>query len=304
MKKSENLILGVILTLLSCLIYSIQTTVIKFYSVKLPPLPVLIFIQSIVSLVLTLPFLAKKEILKSALAFNDMPLHALRAIFSLSISYLLFYAVIFVPLVNATLLANTAPLFIPLFAYLVLSQKINHKLWVPLLMGFTGVVFVLHPSAGKLQPALLLALGAGMCWASSMISVRQLSTRNSTQTTTLYFAVLSTLLSGGISIKFWIPLTMPMLFISILLGAFYFLVQYTATWALKHAGAQLFGILSYSSVIYVTFFSIWFWGVIPSHLTLLGMVFIGIGGMMSILIEYRKQSAQVGYNKETPCERA
>ncbi|NNM59719.1 MAG: DMT family transporter [Legionellales bacterium] len=292
--KRENLFLGVILTLLSCFIYGVQTVIIKFYSAALPPLPVLIFIQSITSFVLMLPFLANKTVLKNALVFNDVPLHLLRTIFSLSISYMLFYAVTFVPLINATLLVNTAPLFVPLFAYLFLSHKINHRLWFPLLLGFTGVVLVLHPASGDLHPALLLALGAGMCWASSMLSVRRLSMRNTTQTITLYFALFSTIFSGVISITFWEPISFFALSVCVLLGVLYFLIQYTATWALKHAGAQLFGVLSYSSVVYASIFSIVFWQQIPSYFMILGMVCIVMGGIMSILVEYRKQSEQKG----------
>ncbi|MBY0545403.1 MAG: DMT family transporter [Gammaproteobacteria bacterium] len=278
---------------MSILFYSMQTTIIKFYSATLPPLPMVIFIQSTVSLVLMLPFLLKKKVVKEALVFNDFPLHVLRMIFSISISYLLFYSVTLVSLVNATLLVNTAPLFVPLFAYVFLSKKINHGLWIPLLIGFTGVVIVLHPGGGKLHPALLLALVAGMSWASSILAVRQLSKKNSTQVTTLYFFILSTIFSGIISIKFWVPISMPMLLVSMLLGVLYFLVQYTATWALKHAGAELFGILSYSNIIFVSFFSILLWQLIPSRITMIGMACIAIGGILSILVEYRKRTEKI-----------
>lgn len=302
MKKNENIIIGVILTLVSILFYSMQTTIIKFYSATLPPLPIVIFIQSIVSLILMLPFLLKKSIIKEALTFNDFPLHVLRMIFSISISYLLFYSVTMVPLVKAALLVNTAPLFVPILAYFCLSQKINHKLWFPLIIGFTGVVIILHPGGGKLHPALLLALAAGISWASSILAVRRLSKNNSTQVTTLYFFTLSTIFSGLVSIKFWAPISLLMLFVCLLLGVLYFLVQYAATWALKHAGAELFGILSYTNIIFVGFFSILLWGIIPSSTTLIGMICIGIGGVLSILVEYRKQAKKGGY-EEALCEK-
>lgn len=284
--------LGVILTLAAGLFYSLQTTIIKYDSTMIPPLPVLVFFQSLVSLALIFPVLIKNKISKEKFISKNISMQLIRTIFSLGISYLLFYAVTKVPLINAVLLANTAPLFVPLLGYLLFSHKLNHQAWFPLTLGFAGVVLVLHPhGAYMLNPILLFALGAGVCWAFSMLLVGQLVKVDSSDTTALYFFALSTIISFIISIKYWSSMNLKQIEVMTLIGLLYFLTQYTAIVALKYIRAQLVSVLFYANIIYTSILQIWLWNIIPSFITILGMVFIIIGGMLSIWVEY------AGFNK-------
>jgi drug/metabolite transporter (DMT)-like permease len=69
---------------------------------------------------------------------------------------------------NATLLGNTAPLWVALFAWLVFRQKLRGLFWVGLLLALGGAVivlgsdFILHPSIGMGD---MLAIAAGVFYA-------------------------------------------------------------------------------------------------------------------------------------------
>ena len=69
---------------------------------------------------------------------------------------------------NATLLGNTAPLWVALFAWLVLRQKLRGLFWVGLAFALGGAVivlgsdFILHPTIGMGD---LLAMAAGVFYA-------------------------------------------------------------------------------------------------------------------------------------------
>lgn len=284
----HHLSLGIILSLLAALFYSSQTALVKASAPALPPLPVVIFIQSLVSLLLILPVIFKNGLNpgKKILATHRIKLHILRTIFSLSISYLLFSAVLFIPLVNGMLLANTAPLIVPFIAYLFLSEKMNHRLWVPILIGYSGVALVLHPDSRLFNSGSLLALGAGVALASTMLTVRKLSTTEATETTAFYFFLFSTIISGIISLTFWTPVSLHMWLIMSCIGALYFFCQYASTAALKYVNAQLVGSLFYSNIIYATVISQFVWHTLPSYLTVVGMVFIIIGGILCIRVEH------------------
>lgn len=283
-----NLPLGVVLGLMAALAYASQTAMVKALITQLPPLPVVIFIQSLVSLLLILPLIFKNGSLKAKriLTTHNVKLHLLRTFFSLSISYLLFYAVTFIPLVNGLLLANTGPLIIPFIGYLFLSQKINHRLWVPILTGYLGVIIVLHPDARIFNPASLLALAAAVSMASTMLTVRKLSATDSTETIAFYFFLFSTLASGLISIAFWAPINPSMMLMMAIIGLLYFLTQYASTAALKYINAQLVGSLFYSNIIYAAIISLFVWDILPSMATLLGMVLIILGGILCIRVEH------------------
>src|SRR5579885_2089998 len=267
----HNLPLGVVLSLFAALLYSSQTAIIKTQAAVLPPLPVVIFIQSVISLILILPLILKNgpSGAKKILASSKLSLHLIRTVFSLSISYLLFYAVTYIPLVNGMLLANTAPLIVPFLAYLAFSQKINHRLWFPILTGYVGVAIVLHPDSSIFNPASILALGAGVAMASTMLTVRKLSATEATETTAFYFFLFSSIISGIISIKFWTPVSTHMLLIMAAIGAFYFATQYASTMALKYINAQLVASLFYSNIIYAAVISQFVWHTLPTPYTIL-----------------------------------
>ncbi len=73
---------------------------------------------------------------------------------------------------NATLLGNTAPLWVALFAWLVFRQKLRGLFWVGLAFALGGAVivlgsdFILHPAIGVGD---LLALAAGVFYAGYFI---------------------------------------------------------------------------------------------------------------------------------------
>jgi drug/metabolite transporter (DMT)-like permease len=283
----NNLFLGVLLSLFGALFYSVQTSVVKGQGIGLPPLPVVIFMQSLIALALMLPLVFKGGVGKARqkLATNKLGLHVLRALFSLGISFLLFYSVRYIPLVNGLLLANTAPLIVPFIGYFFLSQKINHKLWVPILVGFAGVLIVLHPDERIFNPASFLAMGAAVCMSLSLLTVRQLSATDSSEAITFYFFLFSTLISGAIAIKFWVPLTVRMFDVMTIIGILYFLTQYTMSYALRFSNAQLVGALFYANIIYAAIISQVVWHILPSMLTFAGMLLVVIGGILCIRVE-------------------
>jgi drug/metabolite transporter (DMT)-like permease len=73
---------------------------------------------------------------------------------------------------NATLLGNTAPLWVALFAWLILRQKLRGLFWIGLAFALGGSViilgsdFILHPSIGMGD---LLAIAAGVFYAGYFI---------------------------------------------------------------------------------------------------------------------------------------
>ncbi len=286
----NHLFLGVSLTLLGAFFYACQTALIKAMALQLPPLPVVIFGQSAIALIIALPFVFLQG--RHKLSVKRLPMHFLRSLFSLGISYLLFYAVRFIPLVNGMLLVNTAPIIVPFLAYFFLGQRIAHQLWLPIFIGFLGVGFVLHPSLSAFSSASLLALAAGVCMAASILSVRVLGTSEGGMPTMFWFLLLSTLISGVVAIFFWQAMTGWALFIMCIVGVLYFFTQYMLTCALGMVSAQLVASLYYVTVIYAAIFSFFIWHVTPNYFTMFGILLVISGGVLCILAErkVRQQS--------------
>ncbi len=282
----NNLKLGVGMTLLSSLSYAVLTAIVKMQSGHVPT-PVIVFIQSIVTLILIAPFMLKDglQAARGCLNSRSIHLHFIRTLFSLGISYFLFLAVAHIPLVNGLLLANTAPLMVPFLAFFMMSQKMNHRLWLPILIGFVGIILVLHPEPSSFNPAALLALAAGFCMAMSMLLVRMASKEDSSATISFYYFLFSTLISGIIAIKYWIPISGPLLAILILEGSLFFIVQFSLATALKNSPAELVSSLYYSNIVFGAIITAFVWHVHLSWLTIVGIVLTCLGGIFCIMVQ-------------------
>lgn len=224
---------------------------------------------------------------KIFLATDKMQLHLLRSVFSVLISYLLYYSLKSIPLVNALLLANAAPLIVPFIGYWFFAQKINHRLWLPVLIGYVGVALILNPDKNIFHSGALFAFGSAIALSFTIQCVRRLSITDSITTINAYFLIFSTLISGIIAIPFWESISNQILLIMFVIGFLYFTSQFLANAAMKYANPQLISSLMYLNVFYATVISFLLWNTFPSALTLIGMLLIVIGGIFCIYVEHK-----------------
>ena len=90
---------------------------------------------------------------------TQLPLHIARALSGLLSQVLYFWAVKEMSLIDAVLLVNAAPLFIPLVALVWNRTPITPAVGHSLLVGFVGVVLIIKPGADLLtNPSALIAL--------------------------------------------------------------------------------------------------------------------------------------------------
>jgi len=77
---------------------------------------------------------------------------------------------------NATLLGNTAPLWVALGAWFIFRERLSGRFWVGLLLALAGAAlimgldFMLHPRIGKGD---LMATGAGLFYAGYMLATQR-----------------------------------------------------------------------------------------------------------------------------------
>lgn len=284
----HSILLGSFMAIFSTLTYSIMTAMIKIYA-EVVHLPMLIFIQCFLALLFTLAFIFSQGIThaKQVMVTRNLKVQIIRTLFSLGISFFLFFAVTKIPLVNAILLANTAPLMIPFLAFFFLGQKINHQLWIPIMIGLIGITLVLHPNKDIFEPATLLALVAALCMGGSSLAVRELTKTDGTETIMFYFFLLASIISGFISLKYWIVLSNHLWFMLVIIGLLYFASQYLVSIALRYVNAQLVMTLLYANIIFSALIGVVIWHHVPTVMSLIGIIVTVASGIMCIRIEYR-----------------
>ena len=114
-----------------------------------------------------------------------------------------FYAVSMLPLADATALAFSQPLFSVVLAALVLREKVRWRRWSATIVGFIGVLVMVRPGSGSLQPGAAVALLNALASATSIRLVRRLSDSEKPLMILTQFALFSTLLLAGPAIWFW-----------------------------------------------------------------------------------------------------
>src|SRR5260370_6539334 len=105
-----------------------------------------------------------------------------------------FYAVSMLPLADATALAFSQPLFSVVVAALIVGEKVRWRRWGATIVGFAGVLVMVRPGAGSLQPGAIVALTNAMTVAISILLVKRLSDSETPLMILTQFAIFSTLL--------------------------------------------------------------------------------------------------------------
>ena len=114
-----------------------------------------------------------------------------------------FYAVSMLPLADATALAFSQPLFSVVVAALIIGEKVRWRRWGATPVGFAGVLVMVRPGAGSLQPGAIVALTNAMTVALSILLVKRLSDSESPLMILTQFAIFSTLLLVVPAIWVW-----------------------------------------------------------------------------------------------------
>ena len=114
-----------------------------------------------------------------------------------------FYALSMLPLADATALGFSQPLFSVCVAALILREKVRWRRWSATVVGFIGVLVMVRPGAGSLQPGALVALANALTVSLSILLVRRLSDSESPLMILTQFAIWSTLLLAVPAIWVW-----------------------------------------------------------------------------------------------------
>ncbi len=291
--KKNNLSLGVSLCLGGTFSSTVISAIIKEYAHIFPPMPVVVFLLSGVAFFLMLPFIFfnnKNQSIQKTLKTTHIWLHITRSITGFIMMITMFYAVTYMPLVNAVLLSNTAPLIVPFIGYLFFSQKLNHRLWLPLLAGYVGVVIILSPDSNSnfLEVGSLLAITSAVALAFTIHIVSKIAKDDSIKIILFYFLLFTTITAGLVTIPFWQTLSATSWMWMLLLGVLFFVSQYFGNAAMLYANPQLIGALMYSNVLFSAIFTVIIWKTVPSLGMTFGMLLVILGGIGCIWVEYKE----------------
>jgi drug/metabolite transporter (DMT)-like permease len=277
--RPENLVLGAALTTAAFFCVSLVGTLAKV-SGQYTSTGVLLLFQNLICLLFVAPVVLRGG--RSSLRTTKFGLHVLRAATGTACWYALFFAITQIPLANATVLTYSAPLWMPLVAWVVTRQRVARATWLGAGIGFAGVVLVLQPQARSFSLGELAALGGALFLAVAMMSVRWLGATEPITRVLFYYFLLSTLMSIPLAAVDWHPFPAVAWAWLIGLGVAQLLSQVLIVVAYRYASAEKVGPFIYSVIVFTALIDWIVWDHSPTLSTYLGMALVIGGGLVAV----------------------
>ncbi len=241
----------------------------------------LLFLQYGISFLVFVPPVLKQG--PGLLKTSHLGLHAFRSIAGSICQLLFFIAVKSISLLDAVLLSNAAPLFIPLVVLIWFRKTVQPLVWLSLFIGLVGICLIIKPGPEMFRnPASLIALAAAVFSAIALVATNKLSETEPPTRILFYNFGISTVLLAPVCAFAWKPPTAHEWMLLVAVGLSYALTQYLIILAYRHASAAQISPFNYTVVIFSGILGWIFFGNVPDFISLLGTLLICAGGILSI----------------------
>ncbi|NND65951.1 MAG: DMT family transporter [Halioglobus sp.] len=209
-------------------------------------------------------------------------LHVFRGVAGVLGFYLFFASVKHIPLVDAMMLRQSAPLIVPLVLWVWLRERIAGVAWLPLLVGFAGIAVILHPTPAGLSWWHAAGLVSALTLAASMVATRLLARTEPTARILIYYAVLSLACIAPFSIGDFAGLALTTWLAMLYVGwAIYWTLElYTRAYGM--APTEIIAPINYFAVVLGGLWGWLFWQQIPDAWTIWGSLLVIGGGLLTV----------------------
>ena len=299
-EKIKNLDRGILFMLLASLSFAAMGGFAKVVSQTLPPVEVTFF-RNIFGVVLVgysiyhIPLKQKGGRPLLLLFRGSMGFAALLAYF---------YIMAYIPLGEAVTYNKTSPIFVAIFAYLFLGEKLHKSALLAIAIGFAGIVLIAQPEGGSFDKYDMLGIFSGIGAALAYTSIRELREYYDTRTIVLSFMgvgsiapLILMLVTPYVTVPEgldWIfapfvwPVGIEWVYVSAV-GVFATASQLLMTKAYELTKAGIVGTISYTNIVFALIIGILLGDPIPDFWTFLGIIFVIVSGLIVALVKEKKE---------------
>jgi len=184
MAKSQALT-GILFAAGGTLIFSVNDVAIKFLSSGYA-LHQVILIRAFVAMAFILAVIHLSPNGWRQITTTRPRLHLLRVLIVMVSNVTFFVGLAAMPLADAVAVAYVSPIAVTLLSIVVLGEKVGPRRWAAVIVGMVGVLVMLRPGAGVIQPAAILVLISAVLYAAGNLLARKMSATESAMTLSFY----------------------------------------------------------------------------------------------------------------------
>ncbi|CAH0306761.1 MULTISPECIES: DMT family transporter [Pseudomonas] len=216
-------------------------------------------------------------------------LQALRAVCLLGCSLFFTSGLLYIPLAEATAVNFLAPLLVTALSVPLLKEHVSRGQWAAVLVGFVGVLIIVHPGGDLFTPAVLLPLCSASCFAAYQILTRLLSQYDTPTTSNFFTGLLNTLLMSCLVPFFWQLPQWHHLPLMLALGACGMFAHLLLTKAFRHAAPALLAPFGYCQIVFAGLLGLLVFGHDPETSAKVGIAIICLSGLAAAYQQRRKR---------------
>jgi drug/metabolite transporter (DMT)-like permease len=283
--SDNNPVRGIVLTIVTMLIFAAHDAVIKVLTVEYAA-PQILWIRFIFFSAFALALARRKGPLRKSTKSARPLLQIGRSLILLLDMVLFVVAVGLLPLADTHALIATFPLMVTALSALILREHVGLRRWLAVGACFLGVLLILRPGMTVLQPGSLIALAAAFSFALYNIMTRIVSRHDSGEVSLVYVGVIGLVATSFAAPFFWVwPTTVAWLMLAAI-GIIGALAHFLLITALKAAPASVLQPFNYTLLLAATAIGYFVFGQFPDFWTVIGASVIVASGLYVIQREY------------------
>lgn len=276
--REDRSAFGIVTMCLAVTFFTCIDTSAKWLTLAGIPAMQLVFCRYSVHFLLSLVLYLPREGLG---AFHSVrwKIQGLRSLFLLGSTMLNFNALKFLPITLTTSIMFAGPIVVTLLSIPILGERVGLRRMMAVLVGFAGVLVVVHPWGIDFHPAMFLSLGALVCASLYFVLTRMLAGIETTATSQVWSSGLATLCVLPFALSDWVwPQSTLDTSVLFFIGIFGGIGHILATVAHRYADASVLAPVVYLQMVFATLASIFIFATYPTLWTLCGaLIIIGAG---------------------------
>ncbi|MDG1946224.1 MAG: DMT family transporter [Halioglobus sp.] len=272
--------------LLSALGFALMAACVKLVATRGIPLLEIVAARSLVSLVISYVDVRRKGL---SLWGTHRALLAARGVVGALALICVYYAVMTLPLAEATLLQYMHPMFTALLGLLLLGEGIQRSTVICILFSITGLIVMVEPGvfsgAAPVLPTFSVAVALAGAFGSAVayVLVRRLSLQEDASVIIFYFPLIALPLSVALLGNQFVMPDGESLVLLLMVGIFTQVGQLGLTHAMRYGTAGKTAAYSYIQVIFAVTLGWLVFGELPSLWTWVGGGLIITGALLNLI---------------------